>query len=69
MYYMPKMPLKTFTCDACGCDLSNYDYYYRYDEEVLCDGCMDERLEEIKNDAEVTPEDSYGKYIDITCDI
>lgn len=69
MYYTEKMPLRTFSCDGCGCELDNYDHYYRYEGEVLCDGCMDEVLKEIKDEAEVTPEDSYGEWIDRTCDI
>lgn len=68
------MPIKTFECEMCGRELDNQHEYYKWEnlvgrEEVLCEECMDRILADIKCDALVTENDSYGEYIEATCGI
>lgn len=64
-----EMPLISFHCSRCDCELDNYHDYFEYEEQVYCEDCMEEILDDIKSDCLVSSEDSYGRYIDEVCDI
>lgn len=40
-----------FYCDECGHEIYKDNDYYDYDNEILCENCLDEILQQIKEES------------------